>query len=439
MYTGPIVRISPSELHIDDPEYYEVLYSRDSPRNKSEYYAKQFSTPLSILTAADHYRHRLLRSNMNPFFSMARIRRLEPAIQTLVDELCSRLSAFRNTGRPVVIHNAFTCFATDVITSYVLGEDHCYLDEPDFAPQWCSTISSGAKTGLFFRHFPWLHPVVKALPEHWLAKMDPGVDLVYKYMHRCLRLIHAVIDSQGDCSQSSAKSDPSDQPTFFHDVLSSNLPPEEKTPERLAQEMMVVIGAGAETTAKTLSVITFYLLDNPEKLQKLKQELDALDPDQTASLVQFEQMPYLTSVILEGLRLSYGLSTRLQRVAPDRALKYKDWTIPPNTPVGMTSVFMHHNESIFPDSHSFNPERWLDPQERKRLDRYMVAFTKGSRQCIGMNLARAEMLLVIPKIVRHLNLRLFETTVEDVRLAHDFFLPAAKLTSKGVRVVVTEE
>jgi cytochrome P450 len=50
----------------------------------------------------------------------------------------------------------------------------------------------------------------------------------------------------------------------------------------------------------------------------------------------------------------------------------------------MTSVFMHHNEEIFPDSYNFIPERWMDLEERKRLETYMVAFTKGSRQCIGL-------------------------------------------------------
>jgi cytochrome P450 len=45
---------------------------------------------------------------------------------------------------------------------------------------------------------------------------------------------------------------------------------------------------------------------------------------------------------------------------------------------------MHHDESVFPDSYRFNPERWVDPAERKRLEKYMVAFSKGSRQCIGM-------------------------------------------------------
>lgn len=52
----------------------------------------------------------------------------------------------------------------------------------------------------------------------------------------------------------------------------------------------------------------------------------------------------------------------------------------------MTSVHIHQNESIFPEAQKFKPERWLEerPEGVPPLDRYLVAFTKGSRQCVGM-------------------------------------------------------
>ncbi|KAL3465075.1 cytochrome P450 [Aspergillus heterothallicus] len=96
-------------------------------------------------------------------------------------------------------------------------------------------------------------------------------------------------------------------------------------------------------------------------------------------------MPYLICVMLEGLRLSYGVSSRLQRIAPDRDLQFNEWTILAGTPVGMSSMLIHHNEDIFPDSHNFVPERWLNPEKRHHLEKYLVSFTKGSRQCIGIN------------------------------------------------------
>jgi len=66
---------------------------------------------------------------------------------------------------------------------------------------------------------------------------------------------------------------------------------------------------------------------------------------------------------------------------------YKSWVIPAKIPVSMTNVDIHHDESIFPDSHSFIPERWLEAEnldETSPLDRYMVSFGGGSRKCLGI-------------------------------------------------------
>jgi len=94
-----------------------------------------------------------------------------------------------------------------------------------------------------------------------------------------------------------------------------------------------------------------------------------------------------TAVIQEGIRLSYGLSTRLSRSSPYRDLQYKEWTIPKGVVVGMTSYLVHNDETIFPQPELFLPERWLEDKGRKgaaRLDRYILSFGKGTRQCLGM-------------------------------------------------------
>ena len=73
---------------------------------------------------------------------------------------------------------------------------------------------------------------------------------------------------------------------------------------------------------------------NPPILEKLKNELEQALPDVDAplSIKQLEQLPYLTAVILEGLRLSMGTSNRQERVCPDEVLVYghgdKQWHIP---------------------------------------------------------------------------------------------------------------
>ncbi|KAL5040995.1 hypothetical protein BDW71DRAFT_192675 [Aspergillus fruticulosus] len=429
---GPIVRISPTELHVNDPDYYEVIYSRDSPRNKYPYYQRTFNAPYALITAEDHYRHRLLRSQLNPFFSVARIRQLEPTLKSLVDKLCRRLEELKGTGQPIDIEYPLTCYTTDVITDYTMGEGgYHYLDEPDFIPQWQHMLCGTAKTLVFVRPVAFLLPLLVAMPEALTAWLNPGMELFFAFQRRCRKRIVEITKRHREIGPLETKDG---RQNLFDNVLSSNLPEQEKSEARLAQDMQVFVSAGAETTAKAMSYILFYLHNEPALLKKLKDELAPLGND--PSLIQLEQLPYLTSVMLEGIRLSYGVTARLPRIAPYNALKYKDWTIPPGTPVSMSCLLMHHDESIFPDSYRFNPERWVDPTERKRLEKYMVAFSKGSRICIGMHLARSEILLVISTLLRRLNFELYETTIEDVRVVHDIFIPFVKMDSKGVRFLI---
>lgn len=44
--------------------------------------------------------------------------------------------------------------------------------------------------------------------------------------------------------------------------------------------------------------------------------------------------------------------------------------------------FVMMDPSIFPEPTEFRPERWLD--SNNRLDKYLVAFGRGTRQCLGM-------------------------------------------------------
>ena len=227
-------------------------------------------------------------------------------------------------------------------------------------------------------------------------------------------------------------------PTIFHELLNSDLPADEKSLPRLMDEGQTIVGAGQVTTAHYLKMTSFHLLANPEILKKLKTELVSAMPDleSLAQLQKLEQLPYLSAVVSEGFRMSYGVTSRLQRVSPDTPLVFQNWIIPAGTPVGMTSVFMHDNPKYFPEPREFRPERWLNPNSRDRLEKYLVNFSRGTRACLGMNLALAEIYLTLAAVFRRFDLHLYETTRDDVDIVHDFFNPSARKDSKGVRVIV---
>ncbi|KAI8253328.1 Exopolygalacturonase X-1 [Colletotrichum sp. SAR 10_77] len=145
------------------------------------------------------------------------------------------------------------------------------------------------------------------------------------------------------------------------------------------------------------------------------------------------KLPYLTSVIREGLRISYGVTTRLPRIA-HHDIQYGAYVIPAGTPVSETPYFVLMHPSVFPEPQTFRPERWLEAEKQgKRLDKYLVSFGKGSRQCLGMNLAYAELYLATATVVRRFDWEMFETTLDDVVCKHDFFVAVGDLNTKAMR------
>ena len=123
---------------------------------------------------------------------------------------------------------------------------------------------------------------------------------------------------------------PEGQKTIFYDILTNpQLAEEDKTIARLENEGVSVVAAGSNTVAHTLSCISFFVMSDKAILEKLQVELRSVmaeDPEPKWS--QLETLPYLTAIITEGLRWSYGVTQRLQRISPDVALKYGDYVIP---------------------------------------------------------------------------------------------------------------
>ena len=58
---------------------------------------------------------------------------------------------------------------------------------------------------------------------------------------------------------------------------------------------------------------------------------------------------------------------------------------------------------------------------------------------MGINLAYAELYLVLSGLFRRLEMEIFETGVEDVRLVRDKFVAMPGKDSKGVRVLIKGE
>jgi cytochrome P450 len=141
---------------------------------------------------------------------------------------------------------------------------------------------------------------MKAVPLWVLQKLNPPAGSLVAWQH----MIRAQVDGIIANNQSGDKKADG---TIFQALLDSDLPAEEKSADRLQDEGQTLVGAGSETTATSLSVITFYLLEDKQKLAKLRAELKTVMPTPTSdvSLTALEQLPYLVCPAMSCLDLPF--------------------------------------------------------------------------------------------------------------------------------------
>ncbi|KAF4544715.1 Cytochrome p450 [Lasiodiplodia theobromae] len=453
---GPVVRINPYELHVNVPGFYDTLYASAASGRRTEKWtwsAKMFGTTQAAVGTASHELHRVRRAALNPFFSRRSVVRLEPVIQLHIDKLRARLERSADSGEPVNLTDAFTALSADVIGDFAFGKRYGFLDAEDFNPGWHKLMLDLSRGTHLMKQFGWLYTVLTCIPQKLVSIIHP--------LTRELFNVQNSITAQIEEIKASNNKPLDTRPTILYDLVvnpNNHLPPSELTTPRLTEEAFTLLGAGTVTTAHTLATTLYHLLANPSKLTRARAELAPLfyhSNSNSPTWTDLEHLPYLSAVLTEGLRLSYGVSHRLPRISPDAALRVPDAPepvaiIPPATPVSMTQMFLHDDARIFPEPAAFKPERWLleevegetgnegaRAEQLARMRRFLVPFSKGTRQCVGMNLAYAEMYLALAALLRPgLEMELWKTSVEDVRVAHDWFNPAPRVGSKGVRVLV---
>lgn len=119
---------------------------------------------------------------------------------------------------------------------------------------------------------------------------------------------------------------------IFHDLIfNSDLSEAEKSVRRLGEEGSLLVIAGSETVANALTHLHYHLLANPEKLAKLKQELQdhGIGANGTRpTWQQLKPLPYLTACIDEILRLANTVTHRLGRIVSEQGLQYGQYQIP---------------------------------------------------------------------------------------------------------------
>lgn len=206
-----------------------------------------------------HDVHRRRRASMNPYFSKASVRQLEPVIRRSIAKLLKRFERNQRSGEAVPLNLAFKALTGDVTTEYCFGKSFNHLDQEDYNQYHFDSVQKSFEMSHLMLHVGWLGWLVTSLSDSILIKLVPGMRLLAE-MRRVSTLVYLypmTIIKQGFQNQEwirrideikISKAEGREEDSIFHGLLDSDLPESEKATVRLEQEAHAIVLAGQDTT-----------------------------------------------------------------------------------------------------------------------------------------------------------------------------------------------
>ncbi|XP_068646508.1 probable (S)-N-methylcoclaurine 3'-hydroxylase isozyme 2 [Aristolochia californica] len=163
--------------------------------------------------------------------------------------------------------------------------------------------------------------------------------------------------------------------------------------------LLETFGPGSDTSTSTIEWAMAELLRRPEKLQKVRQELDKVIGANTLKESDLPNLPYLHAVVKETLRLHPPVTFLL----PHRAMEtceVMNYTIPKDCQLMVNTYAIGRDPKTWDDPSSFVPERFINSDvDYQGNDFHYIPFGAGRRICPGMSLATRVVRLILASLI----------------------------------------
>ena len=407
---GPVVRIAPNNLSFINPQAWKDIYAHKKARELEmikdpEWYVRNPDAP--HIVNGNHEEHARYRRLYNPGFSSRSLREQEPLIQGYVNMFIRGLTQACEHGEtPVDMVQWFNWVTFDIIGDLAFGEPFGCLENG--ATDWLLKLNQIEEAQMRFRviqHIPLLAPYARQI----INSLLPSDAVKGAEGHRKLTFEKV----------SRRVSNNASRPDFMENILRQP-PGKGFTFGEMLSNSATLIQAGSETTATLLSGALFLLLQHPQKLQKLVDELrSSFVSDAMMTIENTDRLPYLAAVLEEGLRLYSPAVPGFPRRVPKGGAMIDGGYVPEGvrsflslyckfcymntstnslgiqifanygTSVEQASVSVNHYAAYhsplnFNRPQEFIPERFLDvgnfPGDRREV---LQPFSMGPRNCIG--------------------------------------------------------
>ena len=146
----------------------------------------------------------------------------------------------------------------------------------------------------------------------------------------------------------------------------------------------LIIVAGSDTTAGTLTYLFYHLAKDPEQVKKLREELRPLAKGDWKDK-DIQNCHHLNGAINETLRLHPPVPSGLSRETPSEGLQVGDVYIPGGVDFAAPQYSIGRSEDTYMNATEFGPERRYSKPEMIKPADACAPFSMGHYNCIGRN------------------------------------------------------
>ncbi|PSR83219.1 cytochrome P450 [Coniella lustricola] len=424
---GPVVRVAPNEVWCASKDAYKVIYSPTAGYEKSEFYlatsllkpslswdlALEVPDTLDLLAERDMKRYRLQRRLIGPVYHINNLRRHEHSVDLVLERAIAQLHTLQ--GAEVDLKEWMHIIVVECLSAVSLSWSPGYLkDKSDGASGKHAYMGWRRKSvfGLFpamvileslsksaGRAFATLWQVTYHTPKKGFKPFFPAVQR---------KISQRVKVALWGKPQKDERQD------IVADLIQLHKDRPEFNEQYLRRMAITNFGAGHETLTSTL-ISAFAMIGSHDGVQShIANELQSV-----SKTIQYEsamQLSFTQASIKEAQRLYPVIGMSLPRKVPEGdGIELHRLHLPPGTIIGCSPVSLHRDTDIFgPDAEVYRPQRWLQADQRKDMDRYNLIYGGGSRICPGKQLAEMLVSKIVPTLFKHFQVEINLPSEEEM-------------------------
>lgn len=432
-FDAKVIRIAPNHVSVSDVSAVQQIYVSGGGLQKDERYSNFNLGPVVTIFSSRDTAYRDLRAKaVAPLFATRAVRAAcEPrgVIGESINQFVSQLARIKALARShdaadvkADILDLSARLSIDVVTGYLLKDRYGGLEEN---VQYLDGGAQGAnlRPKLSANHF--IFAIVAfsrfSLLPHWLFGIFYAISSNLSSTEQFKSSLVRIHEFARRVTDHAAGPNANTQESYPSRLLAAGISKEE-----IIAQCEAVMFAGTDSTGVSLATIIFHLVQNPAARDRLAKEFElcedpAVDP---------QSLPYLRSVVKEGLRLSMANPTRLTRTVPAGGLQFGDTYVPSGAVVGSAAYMLHHDPEIFPEPFKFMPERWPEDDDKMgretggrraaEMGRSLLSFGAGGRACLGKTLATYQLYAAVRALVESRVLDGARTCKESIEIIEWF-------------------